>query len=198
LLKWFALPVLCLGLTAPAALAEEGGEQVMLFRDADIGNFVISLVIFALVIVGLGRLGWKPLLKVLNDRARMIRDSLESARREREEARRLLAEYQARLDQAREEAAAIVEEGRRDGEAVRRRIHEEARQQAAEMIERARREIRLATDAAIKELYDQTAELAVNLAGGIIRKELSPEDHRRLIAESLDRMRSTDLEGVPQ
>lgn len=138
------------------------------------------------------------MLKVLNERARTIHDSLENARREREEAERLLAQYQSRLDKAREDAAAIVEEGRRDGEAVRQRIHEEARQQASEIIERARREIRLATDAAVKELYDQTAELAVKLAGGIIRKELSPEDHRRLIAESLDRMRSADLQKVTQ
>lgn len=198
MLKWFALSVLGLGLTAPITLAEEGGEKTMLFRDADIGNFVVSLIIFGLVIFALGRIGWRPLLKVLNERARTIHDSLENARREREDARRLLAEYQAQLDKAREEAAAIVEEGRRDGEAVRRRIHEEARQQAGEIIDRARREIRLATDAAVKELYDQTAELAVKLAGGIIRKELSPEDHRRLVAESLDRMRSADLARVTQ
>ena len=66
------------------------------------------------------------------------------------------------------------------------------------MIERARRGNRLATDAAVKELYDQTAELAVKLAGGIVRKELSPADHRRLIAESLDRMRSADRAKIKQ
>lgn len=58
LLNWLVLPVL--GLAGPPVLAEAGGEQVMLFRDADIGNFVISLVIFALVIFALGRLGWRP------------------------------------------------------------------------------------------------------------------------------------------
>lgn len=198
MLKWFAWPALALGMVVPAALAEaeHGGEQTMLFSDADIGNFVISLVIFALVILVLGRIAWRPLLKVLNERARMIQESLENARREREEAKRLLGQYQAQLDKAREEAAAIIEEGRRDGEAVRRRLHEEARQQANEITERARREIRLATEAAIKELYDHTAELAVKLAGGIIRKELSPEDHRRLVAESMDRMRSADRAKV--
>ncbi len=184
-----------LGLTAATAVstwaAEAAGaqeEQPNLFN-ADIGNFILTLIIFGLVIVILGRFAWKPLLKVLHERAQDIRESLESARREREEARRLSAEHEARLARAREEASAIVEEGRRDAEAVRRRGQEDARRQTEEMLERARREIKLATDTALKEIYDQTAELAVRVAGGVLKKELRPEDHKRLISESLEQMK---------
>ena len=200
LLKRYPMPMLASALLfggAPLAWAAEHGEETNIFN-ADIGNFILTLIIFGLVVYILGKFAWKPLLTVLKERERNIRESLEAARREREAAEGLLKEYQARLEKARQEASAIVEEGRRDGEVVRRRIQDEARQQANEMIERARREIRLATDAAVKELYDQTAELAVRLAGGIVRKELSPSDHRRLIAESLDRMRSADRAKIKQ
>jgi F-type H+-transporting ATPase subunit b len=105
----------------------------------------------------------------------------------------LLADYRAQLDRARQEATALVEEGRRDGNVVRQRIQEETKREAAEMLERARREIKLATDTAVKEIYDQTAELAVQVAGRIIQKELSAGDHQELVAESLNRMEQTGL-----
>lgn len=181
-------------LSVPALAAEQGGETDIF--NADIGNFVFTLVIFALVIGILGKFAWKPLLTVLNDREKTIRESLESARRERADAQKLLADYQAQLDKAREEATAVVEEGRRDAEVVRRRLQEEARQQAQETLARARREIQLATDTAVKELYDRTAELSVQVAGGIIRKELSPADHGRLVADALEEMKDSGPAGL--
>ena len=177
-------------LLAVPAFAQEHGDETNIFN-ADIGNFVFTLIIFGLVIVVLGKVAWRPLLKVLHERERTIRESLESAREEREQAERLLDEYKAQLDQARVEATAIVDEGRRDAEVVRQRILEEGRQQGAELLERARREIQLATDTAVKELYDQTAELSVKVAAGIIRKELSPKDHQELVAESLEEIKTT-------
>jgi F-type H+-transporting ATPase subunit b len=160
------------------------GQEASLFN-ADVGNFIFSLLVFGLVVAILGRFAWKPLLTVLNAREKSIREALEAARQEREAAALLLKQYQEQLARAREQAAAIVEEGRRDGEAVRQRIQAEARQQAEEMLARARREIQLATEVALKELFDRTAELAVQVAGRVLRKGLSSQVHSELIAESL-------------
>jgi F-type H+-transporting ATPase subunit b len=154
----------------------------------NLGNVVFTLVIFLGVVFILGRFAWKPLLNGLQQREKFIHDSIASARQEREEADKLLARYKQQIDKAREEATAIVEEGKRDAEVVRRRIHDEARQESDAMVARARREIELAGKAAIKELYDQTAELAVRVAGKMIKKELSPDDHRELVRESLETM----------
>lgn len=176
--------------SAVPALAAEG-EGPSIFHGG-IGNTIITLIIFGIVVYVLGAKAWPQLLKTLEEREQLIRGAMETARREREESEKLLAEYRRQIDRAREEATAIVEEGRRDADAVRRRIQEEARREADEMIARARREIRLAADDAIKELYDRTAELAVQVASGIIRKELRPEDHRALVAESLNRMESSN------
>ncbi len=177
---------------AGAAGAAEGGGDTDIFN-ADIGNFIFTLIVFICVIGVLGRFGWKPLLTVLNERERTIRESLEAARAERARAEQLLADYQAQLDRARQEATALVDEGRRDAAVVRQRIQEETKREATEMLERARREIKLATDTAVKEIYDQTAELAVQVAGRIIQKELSAGDHQELVTESLERMEQTGL-----
>jgi len=173
----------------PAHGSEPAAEQRPSLFAGDFGNILFTLLVFFLLLALLGRTAWRPLLNTLQARDRAIRDSIERARQERLEAEKLLQQYQVQLDQARKEASEIVEEGRRDAEVVRRRIQEEARQDANAMIERAKREIQLARDAAITELYLRAAELAVQEAANVVAKELTPDDHRRLVGESLERIR---------
>lgn len=165
-------------------------EQSNIFAGS-IANAIITLVIFLLVVWVLGKFAWPPVLQALNDREATIRRQLEEAKAEREAATKLLTDYQAQLDKAREEASAIVAEGRRDAETTARRIQDEARRESEETIARARREIQLATDTARKELHDEAAELAVRVARRVVRKELAPADHKELVAEALREMAAT-------
>ena len=139
-------------LLAPSlALAAAGGGESNLFA-GDIGTAVWTLVIFLLVIFVLGKFAWGPMLEGLQSREQFIRNSLEEAKAENEKAKALLSEYEEKVEQAKTEATAIVDEGRRDAEAVKRQIEEQARTEADTMIERAKREITLAQQTAVKEI----------------------------------------------
>ena len=94
-------------------------------------------------------------------------------------------EYVDKLQHARTEASAIVEEGRRDAEEVKRRILEEGQREAVASLDRAKREISIAKETAIKDLYAAAAGLATHAAAKIVKKELNPADHERLIAEAI-------------
>lgn len=196
------ITLVSLALAAPAFAAEaaehgaEGGGNNIFA--GDIGNAVWTLVIFLLVVFILGKYAWGPILDTLQTRETFIREALEKAKHDREEAEARLREYEERLAKSRAEATAIVDEGRRDAEVVKRRIEDEARQEADRTVERAKREIQIATDTATKELYTLAARLATDMAARVIRKELTPQDHERLIAESiaeLGAVREGDLAG---
>ena len=179
-----------MAIAAPAMAAEAagghgGGGENNLFA-GDLGNAIWTLVIFGLVVFVLGKFAWGPLLQGLQAREEFIRESLEKARMERETAESRLREYEEKLASARAEASAIVEEGRRDADAVRHRIEATAKQESEAMVERARREIQLATDTATKELYTLSARLATQMAAKVVGRELTPQDHERLIAEAID------------
>jgi F-type H+-transporting ATPase subunit b len=181
--------LISLALAAPA-LAQEaehaaGGGESNIFA-GDLGNMIWTLVIFLLVVFVLGKFAWGPILNTLQARETFIREALETAKRDRDEAEARLRQYEERLAQARAEASAIVEEGRRDAVAVKQRIEEEAKHEADRMIERARREIQIATETATKDLYLVAARLSTEMAGRILGREITPQDHERLIAESLD------------
>ena len=192
---WAILPALQAGLAiaseggaAPAGghgaeAAAHGGEPNVL--GGDLGNVFWTLAIFIVLLVVLRLTAWNPILDALRKREKFIEDSLTSARREREEAERLLKDYTLRIEKAQHEATAIVEEGRKDAEAVRRKIHEESRKEADEMIARAKREIATARDDAVKALYERTLDLASDVAGKVVGRALSNEDHRGLLDESI-------------
>ena len=177
---------------APAAHDDHAGAEKPALLQFDPGAAIWSIIIFLVLLAVLRAFAWKPVLQVLKQREQFIQDSIDSAKREREQADKLLAEYRTQIDHAREEATVIVEEGKRDAGEVARRIQTEARKEGEEMIVRARREIQLAKDTAVKELYDRTAELAVQVAGQVVGKTLSADEHRALVAESLERMKSSN------
>ena len=176
--------------SATATLGSEGGgEQSTLFT-GDLGNIVWSLITFFVVLAVLGKFAWGPILSALQKREAFIRDSLAQAKRDREDAERQLKEYTEKLVAARAEATAIVDEGRRDAEVLKRKIEDDAKVEAQASLDRAKREIALATDTAVKELYTISAKLAMEVAGKIIRKELNAGEHERLISESIDELES--------
>ena len=177
-----AAPPAIAAIAAAPAPSPEAANNVFA---GDIGNALWTVVIFVLVLVVLGKYAWGPLLAGLQAREAYIREALETARRDRKEAESRLREYEDRLATSRTEATAIIDEGRRDAEAVKRKIEEHAKQESAKMIERARREIDAAAAEATRQLYALSAHLATELAARIIGRELDAKDHERLIEESI-------------
>ncbi len=190
--RFFLAIVVALVALLPVAVSlasDAKGGSPSIFA-GDIGNVVWTLVIFFVVLFILGRFAWGPILSQLQARENFIHDSLAKADEARAAAASQLKEYEQKMAAARAEAAAIVDEGRRDGEVVKQKIESDARAEAEAALERAKREIGIAKETAIKDLYGVAGKLAVGVAGKIIHKELSATDHEQLIADSIAKLES--------
>jgi F-type H+-transporting ATPase subunit b len=187
---WFVAVVCVVVMLLPAVAGASGeaAEHAPNLFAGDLGNAIWTLVIFGVLVLVLGKFAWGPILRTLQKREQFIRDSLEQARQDREEAAATLEEYTEKLQRCGEEAKALLSQGRREAEAARKQMLVEARQEANGVIDRAREEINLARDQAVKDLYDQAASLATKAAGMIVKRELRPEDHWDLIQESLGQL----------
>jgi len=180
-----ALALLAAAAPAMATASEEGEANIFA---GDLGNVLWTLLIFGMVLVILGRYAWRPLLDVLQKREEFILSSLEEAKKDRTEAAARLREYEVRLKEARAEATAIVEEGRRDAEVLRGRIEQEAREEAEKIRARTLRDIGIARETALKELYEVGGKLATRIAAQIVERELRAEDHQKLIDNAISEM----------
>ena len=149
-------------------------------------NFLILLILLTVV-------AYKPITKMLNERSRRIKESMEQTELIREQMERAEQEVQKRLEEARKEGQAMLAQVEQVGERLKLEAREEARREAEAIMARARSEIKLERDEALNQLRLQFADLAILAAEKVIKETLDKKAHRRLIEEVLEE--STLKEG---
>jgi len=181
-----SLAVAVLG--AAPAFAEEaphGGDGGADFLIPDKAVAIATILVFVLLLVVLKKTAWGPILAGLQAREQGIKDAIAGAEKANADAKALLAEYEQRLGKAADEARAIVDEGRRDADLQKSRIVAEATAEAGRERERALRDIEIARQGALKDVYDQVAAVATDVAGRILGERLDPAGHRRLVDDAV-------------
>lgn len=153
--------------------------------DADLAvwTFVVFLVLFGV----LWKFAWGPISEALDKREHHIAENIAAAHRAQDDAKNMLAEYERKLVGAADEVREMLEEARRDAEGTKQQIVAEAKAAAQQEHQRAMREIRTAADAAVKELSQRSADLAIQLAGKVISSKLTPEERSGLVQDSLNK-----------
>src|SRR5262249_41995208 len=104
----------------------------------------------------------------------------------KEEATQLRASLQQEKDKALAEVNALIARAREDAEALKGKLVAEAEASIASERERFHREMTTARDQALHDLWSEAAELASLVSSKVIRRQLTPEDHRALVDEALN------------
>ncbi len=151
----------------------------------DLGALIAYVVNFGVLLVLLYLFAYKPILKMLDQRASRIKESLEEADRVRLESQEREADIQRTLDEGRQEGQRILGEAREAAARYQEQQAEQARAQAEGMLETARNEIRAERDAALEQVRSEFAGLAVTAAERIIHRSLDADVHKELIDEVL-------------
>jgi F-type H+-transporting ATPase subunit b len=156
--------------------------------DATFWAFV-ALVIF---LAGIAYLKVPAMLtKSLDARADRIRGELEEARRLREEAQQLLAEYQRKRKEAEKEAGDLLTAAKKEAA----QLVEEARQKTEEYVARraalAEQKIGQAEREAVNEVRSRAVDIAVEAARGLIKAEVDVKNAgEALFRQSLDAVKA--------
>jgi F-type H+-transporting ATPase subunit b len=173
--------------------AEDGGGSFLV--SPDVGLMIWTLIVFGLSMFLLGKLAFPRIADALDRRQHAIEESIDTAERIRKEADEILAEYRARLAEARGQADEIVARARKTGEAAETELIAEARAKREEMMEQTRRDIEAETRRAILEIRAEVADLTVLATEKVTRKTLTDADHKRLVEEALAELDFASLSG---
>jgi F-type H+-transporting ATPase subunit b len=147
-----------------------------------------TAVVFVLLFIILRLFAWPQIAAALDERERKITDNIAAAEARLEEAKRVLAQHEAKLAAAAGEVRALLEEAHRDADHTRRSIEEKGRQAAKEELDRAIREINRARDGAIEELAGASANVAIDLASKVIRGKLTPDEQSKIVKDALGKL----------
>lgn len=129
---------------------------------------------------------YKPVKKILNDREADIRKSYDDAQKAKQDADELKEEYTKKLALSKEEAAAIVKNATAKANTRSDEIIAEAKRDAAAITEKAYEDIKKEKKKAVNEAKNEISALAVEIAGKVIEKDISKDDHDRLIESFID------------
>ena len=149
-------------------------------------SLLIYLVNFLLVLGILGLFAYRPILRLMDQRADRIRESLEASERAREEAATSQEAIEAQLVEARREGQRIVEQARESAERFRAEEMERARNEAENFVERARADIQRERDVVIEEVRASFGDLAITAAERVVRRSLDRQAHEDLITQVLE------------
>jgi len=145
---------------------------------AQIVNFVILFGLLYLV-------AYRPIMRMLDERSRRVKESMEQTEYIKEQAAHAEEERKKRIEAAGREGQELIGRAVRTGEEIRQQAQQDARQEAESLIARARSEIRRERDEAIDELREEFADLAILAAEKVIERSLDKEAHRQLIDKVL-------------
>ena len=153
---------------------------------------VYTFVVFLLLLAILGKFAWPKISVALLEREKRIEANIAAAEAKHEESKRLLAAHEAKLASAAAEVRALLEEARRDAESTKEEIIAEARAGARAERDRAVREIELASDHALKNIAETSANLAIELAGKVIRESINPAKQQELVRSALSKLNASN------
>jgi F-type H+-transporting ATPase subunit b len=149
------------------------------------GTIFWTAVTFAILLIILGKLAWRPILEMLDEREKKISESLEQAEIARAEAEKTMAEQNKIIEAAKKEAQEILNTSRNAADSTKEEIVQKAKQEADQLLNKAKREIELSRDKAIEEIRDLAVELSMTATTKLIGKSLDEKEHKALIEQSI-------------
>ena len=156
-----------------------------------IPTLVTQVITFIILLLILRFAAYKPIMRMLDERSRRVKESLEQAESVKTQAARAEEQLKKQLEQAAREGQERIARAMKAGEDVKQKAQVEAKQEAEALITRARAEIQHERDDAIPEVRREFADLTVLAAGKVIERTLDKEKHRELIEKVLKE--SSDL-----
>jgi len=137
-----------------------------------IGTIFWTTLIFGLFFLLLSKFAWKPILNAVKARDEMIKGSLESAAKAREDMLKLQSDNEAILRKAREEREGILKEARDIRDKLISEAKGKAGEEAEKIVEKARAGIESEKRKALSEIHEQVANISVEIASKILGEKL--------------------------
>jgi F-type H+-transporting ATPase subunit b len=157
-------------------------------------EFIIGTILFFLVFGFLAKIAMPRIIKTLEERHDAIEGGINRADEAQEEAKQVLAQYRAQLDDARHESARMREEAREQGAQIIAEMRERAEAEARRITDSAQAQIEAERQQALTSLRAEVGALATELASRIVGESLTDAARQ---SRMVDRFLAEIEQGVP-
>ena len=149
----------------------------------DTGLMVWTVVVFALLVMTVGRFAWKPLLKALADREASIRRAIADAESARKSAEELKVQYEQGLVEAQAKAQATLAQALKDAQLIRDRMLSEAQSEAQRLADQSKKQLEEEKARLVRELRQEVVNLSVRAAEKLIQHSMTPQVQSEILGK---------------
>ena len=141
-------------------------------------NFIVLFILLRLFL-------FKPVVKMLDERAKRTKEGMELAEATKKEYEQAKVEVQKQIEKGRQEAQAFIAQAVQTGERLKEESRQEATKQAQLIVDRTRAELETERDKIVENLRNEFVDISISAAEKVIKETLDKEKHRKLIEETL-------------
>jgi F-type H+-transporting ATPase subunit b len=150
------------------------------------GLIIWTWLVFIALFFLLRKYAWPPIVRLTEERERLIAKQLEEAEQANTQAKSALEEHKQLLAGAKDEAHKLINEAKGLAGKEREQLLAQAREEQQQVLERAKREIEVERERAITELRREAVDLSLAAASKLIEERLDSKADRKIVEEYLD------------
>ena len=136
----------------------------------------------------LKKLLFVPMKKMIDSRQKEIDDMYQNAEEAETQAEAMKISYEEKMSKANEESEEILKKALRRAQLKEEEIIRDAQTEASRIYERAEEQIALEKKRALSEVKDEVSDMAIEIAGAIIGREVSDKEHSDFIDNFIDKI----------
>lgn len=166
------------GLNTHAEVKQESGNPLLSIEP---GMVIWTWVVFILLFAVLWKFGWKPILSMLDEREKTIKDAFEGVENARKEMKETEEKERQILIEAKAEANKILHLAEENAQAAREAIRKKGESEYERMIDNAKREIDGLTYESLRKIRKEAVDLAIIAAEKVLKEKLDQDKDRKLV-----------------
>ena len=170
------------------ALSSGLGDYIFGLDPQLLVDSAITILAMFFVFLLLSYLLFNPARNLMEKRQEGIREQMETAAREKQDAIQFKAEYDEKIKNVQKETDEILSEARKKALKKESVMLEEAREEAAQIVARANREVELEKSKGKDEMKQEIINVATAMAGKIVASSLDESKQSQLLADTLEEM----------
>jgi F-type H+-transporting ATPase subunit b len=147
--------------------------------------FISQLISFLILLVVLYFVGYKRILKMLDERASRVKESMEQAESVKNQSARTEEEVKKQIQTASQRGQELIAQATQTSDEIRAKAQDLAKKDVEVLIEKARQAIKTERDSAVDELRNEFADLTILAASKVVGESLDKETHKKLIDKVL-------------
>ena len=170
------------------ALSSGLGDYIFGLDPQLLVDSAITILAMFFVFLLLSYLLFNPARNLMEKRQEGIREQMETAAREKQDAIQFKAEYDEKIKNVQKETDEILSEARKKALKKESVMLEEAREEAAQIVARANREVELEKSKVKDEMKQEIINVATAMAGKIVASSLDESKQSQLLADTMEEM----------